>query len=105
MLLTGSNTLLPASSVPDPTPIINTLGAGSSLYTWAVLSGSTGSIMYDQRGVVVSSAGGAVATTISALYLGNPNDPGSGYRAIITLPSGAVQVWASSSSGNWQRVS
>lgn len=105
MVISGNNTLLPASSVPSPGPILAALGAGSSLYTWAVLSGSPGSIMYDQRGVVVSSAGGPVVTSISVLYLGNPSDPSSGYRAIITLPSGAVQVWTSSSAGNWQRVS
>jgi prepilin-type N-terminal cleavage/methylation domain-containing protein len=102
--IAGNDTLLPASSVPSPNPIALTLGAGNSLYTWTVLSGN-GSITYDQRGVVVSSPGGPVATTITALYLGNPNDPSSGYRAVITLPSGAVQVWTCSSAGNWQRIS
>ena len=105
MVISGTNTLLPASAVPSPSPILATLGAGSSAYTWAVLSGSPGTIMYDQRGVIVSYAGGPVVTTITVLYLGNPNDPNSGYRAIITLPSGAVQVWTSSSAGTWQRVS
>jgi type IV fimbrial biogenesis protein FimT len=109
MVISGSNTLLPAGSVPSPNPIIATLGAGSSLYTWTVLSGSNGSIIYDQRGVVVAPPPGGgplvTATTIFALYLGNPNDPNDGYRAVITLPSGAVQVWTTSSAGNWQRVS
>jgi prepilin-type N-terminal cleavage/methylation domain-containing protein len=105
MAISGTNTLLSSSSVPSPSPIIATLGVGSSAYTWTVLSGSNGSIMYDQRGVVVPYAGGPPSTTVYALYLGNPADPNSGYRAIITLPSGAVQVWTSSSAGNWQRVS
>lgn len=105
MVISGSNTLLPSSSVPSPSPITATLGPGFSSLSWTVLSGSNGSIMYDQRGVVVSYAGGPVSATVYALYLGNPNDPNSGYRAIITLPSGAVQVWTSSSAGNWQRVS
>jgi prepilin-type N-terminal cleavage/methylation domain-containing protein len=105
MIITGTDTFLPASSVPSPAPMITALGAGGSAYTWTVLSGSNASIMYDQRGVVVSYAGGPVSSTVYALYLGNPNDPSSGYRAIITLPSGAVQVWTSSSAGNWQRVS
>jgi prepilin-type N-terminal cleavage/methylation domain-containing protein len=108
MVISGNNTLLPASSVPGPGPILTKLGAGSSLYTWVVLSGSTGSIVYDQRGVVlmIDPTGAYVGSTkIYALYLGNSNDPSSGYRAIITLPSGAVQVWTSSSAGTWQRVS
>jgi type IV fimbrial biogenesis protein FimT len=106
---TGNDTLLPAGSVPSPSPIVTTLGVGGSAYTWTVLSGSNGSIMYDQRGVVVAPPPGggpvATATTIYAIYLGNPNDPTSGYRAVITLPSGAVQVWTTSSAGNWQRIS
>jgi type IV fimbrial biogenesis protein FimT len=106
MIISGSFTLLPASSVPSTASIASTLGAASS-YGWTVISGSNGDIMYDQRGVVVTYSGGNIvtATTIYALYLGNPNDPNSGYRAVITLPSGAVQVWTSPSSGNWQRVS
>jgi type IV fimbrial biogenesis protein FimT len=104
MIVTGSFTLLPAGSVPDTSSIASTLGAASS-YGWTVISGSNGSIMYDQRGVVVLYAGGPTSTTVYALYLGNPNDPSSGYRAILTLPSGAVQVWTGSAAGNWQRVS
>ena len=103
--MTGNYTLLPQSSVPSQAPITATLGVGSTGYTWTVLSGSPGSIMYDQRGVIVSAPGGPVVATVYALYLGNPNDPNSGYRAVITLPSGAVQVWTTSSAGNWQRVS
>lgn len=101
MVITGSYTLLPAGSVPSPAPIIATLGPGAGAFPWMVLSGSNTSITYDQRGVV-SYLGGQ---TIYALYLGNPTDPNAGYRAIITLPSGAVQVWTASSTGNWQRVS
>ncbi len=98
MIIGGSFTLLPAGAVPDPAPITATLGPGFSGMSWIVLSGSNNSITYDQRGVMDASA-------VYALYLGNANDPNSGYRAIITLPSGAVQVWTSSSAGNWQRVS
>ena len=98
MVIGGSFTLLSASSVPSAAPITATLGPGFSSFSWAVLSGSNATITYDQRGVIDASA-------VYALYLGNSNDPNSGYRAIITMPSGAVQVWTSSSAGNWQRVS
>jgi prepilin-type N-terminal cleavage/methylation domain-containing protein len=103
--IAGNDTLLPQSSVPSPSPIAATLGSGGNTLPWTVQSGSNASVMFDQRGVVVSGAGGAVVSTVYALYLGNPNDPNAGYRAVITLPSGAVQVWTSSSAGNWQRVS
>jgi len=98
MFIGGSFTLV-SGGVPSTTPITTTLGPGFSSYAWVVLSGSNNSITYDQRGVI--DGGSAVY----ALYLGNPNDPSSGYRAIITMPSGAVQVWAAASNGNWHRVS
>jgi prepilin-type N-terminal cleavage/methylation domain-containing protein len=101
MIISGSQTLLVASAVPNPSPIKSTLGPGGSSLPWMVLSGSAADITFDQRGVIVYPG----AATVYALYLGNPNDPSSGYRAIITLPSGAVQVWTASSAGNWQRIS
>jgi prepilin-type N-terminal cleavage/methylation domain-containing protein len=98
MIVGGSFTLLSAGAVPSPSPITATLGPGFSTYSWVVLSGSNASIRYDQRGVIDAGA-------IYVLYMGNASDPNSGYRAVITMPSGAVQVWTSSSAGNWQRVS
>jgi prepilin-type N-terminal cleavage/methylation domain-containing protein len=102
MLIGGSSTLLPASSVPDPAPIIASLGTGGPSFPYTVWSGSNHIQVFDQRGVIYYPGG---VTEVYALYLGNPNDPSSGYRAIITLPYGGVQVWTSSTSGNWQRVS
>jgi len=108
MIVGGSFTLLPAASSPDPTPIKNSLGLSASSYAWTVLSGSNASIWYDQRGVIGCPPGNPSCgntSVVYVLYLGSATDPSSGYRAVITLPSGAVQVWASSSSGNWWRVS
>lgn len=102
MQIAGSFTFLPASSVPDPTPIINSLGTGGPSFPYTVWSGASHAQIFDQRGVLYYPGG---VTEVYALYLGNPNDPSSGYRAIITLPYGGVQVWTSSTSGNWQRVS
>jgi Type II transport protein GspH len=98
MVITGSDTLLPTGSVPSPSAIISALGPGGGTLPYAVISGSDTYITFDQRGVIENQI-------IYALYLGNANDPSSGYRAIITMPSGAVQVWTASSAGNWQRVS
>lgn len=97
MIIGGTFTLLPAALVPDPSPIKAALGGGSGL-PWNVVSGANGSVTYDQRGVIDN-------LTVYVLYIGSSTNPDIGYRAIVTLPSGAVQVWASSSSGNWWRVS
>ncbi|MGC0773573.1 MAG: GspH/FimT family pseudopilin [Candidatus Acidiferrum sp.] len=106
MYIGGNFTLPPESSVPSPAPIKSSLGLAASSYAWTVLSGSNGSITYDQRGVL-GCVGNATCNTsvVYVLYLGNPADPSSGYRAVLTVPSGAVQVWSSPSAGNWHRIS
>jgi hypothetical protein len=75
---------------------------------WTILPSGATSEWYDHRGVLCFQSEAPAcpnsAATIYALYVGNPSDPTSGYRAIITLPSGAVQVW-SSTGGSWTRVS
>jgi prepilin-type N-terminal cleavage/methylation domain-containing protein len=101
MMISGRQTLLVASAAPNTSPIQSSLGPGGSTLPWMVLSGSSADITFDQRGVLVYPG----AATVYALYLGNPNDPSAGYRAVIALPSGAVQVWTASSAGNWQRIS
>jgi len=99
MFVGGSFTLLPAGSVPNPSPIIASLGPGGPGFPWTVLSGSNSSIGYDQRGVAQPDS------HVYVLYVGSSTNPNSGYRAVITLPSGGVQVWTSSAAGDWQRVS
>lgn len=100
MYVGGSFTLLPEASVPNHSPITNSFGPGytGSNYTWTSSSGSDSSVTYDQRGVIDSFS-------IAVLYIGSPTDPRSGYRAVVSLPSGDVQVWSSSGAGDWHRVS
>ncbi|MHB8499985.1 MAG: GspH/FimT family pseudopilin [Candidatus Acidiferrales bacterium] len=106
MYIGGRLTLPPESSVPNPAPIKTSLGVAASSYAWTVLSGSIGSITYDQRGVI-GCVGNVTCNTsvVYVLYVGSPTDPNSGYRAVLTVPSGAVQVWSSSSAGDWHRIS
>jgi prepilin-type N-terminal cleavage/methylation domain-containing protein len=106
MYIGGSFTMLPESSVPSPAPIQTSLGLGASSYAWTVLSGANGTVTYDQRGVLGCVGNSSCNTSVVyVLYLGSASNPNSGYRAVLTLPSGAVQVWTSSSAGGWQRIS
>lgn len=104
MIISAGNTLLPSGSVPSPNTIKSTLGAASTL-PWMVLSGVNSEETFDHRGVLDFDDLTPPTPTVYALYLGNPNDSNAGYRAVVTLPSGAVQVWSSSAAGPWQRVS
>lgn len=107
MIVGGGFTLLSTASVPSTSSISSALGAENTM-AWTVVS-SNGGEWYDHRGVLCFQGGTTPCPpppiTIYAFFIGNPNDPSAGYRAIVTLPSGAVQVWTSSSAGPWQRVS
>jgi len=106
MFIGGTFTMLPESSVPDPSPIKTALGLAASSYAWTVLSGANGNFFYDQRGVLGCINNTTCNTAVVyVMYLGSAVNPNSGFRAVLTLPSGAVQVWSSSSAGDWHRVS
>jgi type IV fimbrial biogenesis protein FimU len=95
-LMTGSATLLAGGSAPAPTAISAAL-SGSTLTT---LSGSNNSVSYDQRGTISTPA-----STVYVLYIGNASIPDLGYRAVVLLPSGIIQIWTAPSGGPWQRSS
>jgi len=58
------------------------------------------SVRFYQRGAVSPAV-------VYVLYVGNTSASYGGYRAVVVLPSGSVQVWtyAGGASGIWQQVS
>jgi type II secretory pathway pseudopilin PulG len=93
-ILIGSfATLLPSGTPPSSGSILGTLGGVNSLTT---VSGAA-TITFDARGAVTP-------LVAYVLYLGNPNGPDFGYRAVILLPSGATQIWTAPSGGPWKRT-
>jgi type IV fimbrial biogenesis protein FimT len=61
-------------------------------------SSTNGSVSFDARGAVIPTG------TVSVLYVANTNIPDPGYRAVILLPAGSIQIWTSDGSGNWQQL-
>jgi len=96
ILITGVVTLLPSGTPPSSASILAKLGATTSLD--ATKSGAAGSVTFDARGAVSPLAA-------YVFYLGSPNSPEFGYRAVILLPSGATQIWTAPAGGPWQRLS
>ncbi len=93
-LITGFVTLLPSGVAPSSATITSTLGASNILTT---RSGANGFVSFDARGAVLPLAA-------YVFYLGSATNPEFGYRAVILLPSGAVQTWTAPAGGTWQRI-
>jgi Tfp pilus assembly protein FimT len=98
-VIAGFAALLPSGVAPSPTAISAKLG-GASLTT---KSGGNGSITFDARGAI--RVGGSVSTTIFVFYIGSTTDPEFGYRAVVLVPSGNIQIWTAPAAGPWQQVS
>jgi len=97
-ILLGSNATLVASGT---VPSTGGLATAAGIPVLTAISPASDAVKFDQRGAVV-----AVPSAVYVFYLGNPSDP-SGYRAVIVLPSGSVQVWTYAGGGGsiWQRIS
>lgn len=96
-LISGSVTL------EDSTGVANAGGLASALGVTGMttLSGNSGEIYltFDPRGAVSGNTG------VNVFYVGYPGNPANGYRAVVLLPSGSVQVWMPNGSGGWVQAS
>lgn len=96
-ILLGTNaTLVPAGAVPGA----GVLAAQVGVAVLTTVNPSSGSVAFDPRGAVQPAA-------VYVYYLGNSGNPGAGFRAVVLLPSGSVQVWTYSptAANTWQQVS
>lgn len=105
ILIGGMVQLLDAGSVPPPDAIVTALTAAAPALN--VLSPGNATVWYDQRGARAfgSPPGFSGPPSVDVLYLGNTAIPDFGFRAVVLLPSGTVQVWSAGPGGPWQRIS
>lgn len=91
VILPGPATLVGAGVAPGPA----SMGAG---YAGAITPPGN-AMTFDARGTVFFAGPGGPVTYIA--YVGIPNQPKYGYRAVTITPMGQVKVWAASSTGSW----
>jgi prepilin-type N-terminal cleavage/methylation domain-containing protein len=84
-------TLFAAGNVPNTAGLILAAGVGPLI----PLSNTNAAVQFDQRGAVNPPPAGALVS-----YVGSIRLPNAGYRAVILLPSGSMQVWQASMNGD-----
>jgi len=83
-------------------------GAGTLLATANVTSlpayptPGNATIPFDSRGAVI--VGGVITTKVNVFYLGSSIGPEAGFRAVLLMPSGSIQVWTVDGAGNWGQL-
>jgi len=90
--LTGNVNLVPAGTPPGG------LAAAVGVATLTNVPLANGAIAFDNRGAITPAS-------VSVLYVGNVALPNLGYRAVVLLPSGSVQIWTTTdATGNWRQL-
>ena len=81
-------------SVPGTTPPISGQIGTNSIVT---PSPSSSSVQFDARGAVKPP------TTVNVFFLSSAAAPEAGYRAVVLMPAGSIEIWAGDAAGNWQQ--
>jgi prepilin-type N-terminal cleavage/methylation domain-containing protein len=94
ILLGNAGNLVDGGSVPGTSALLS--AAVGSLSTTAP-SPTASAMSFDARGAVSPSL------AVNVFYLSSAAAPDAGYRAVLLMPAGAIEIWTADSSGNWQK--
>jgi len=97
MRLLGSagNLVDPGSGVPGLSALLTASNIGSMpTQSWPTIT----SVLFDARGAVKPP------TNVDVFYLASAVAPEAGYRAVLLMPAGSMQIWIADASGNWQEL-
>ena len=95
-LLSGNVNLVAAGAVPNT----GGLAAAIGVPVLTATSPTNGVDTFDGRGAANPAAPG-----VFVLYVGNTAIPAAGYRAVVLMPSGSIQIWSADSAGSWRQPS
>ena len=97
ILLGTYGNLVDASTVPP----FSMMTTGSNIGSMAVSypSSTNSSITFDARGAVTFPA-----NCVNVFFLASAAGQDAGYRAVMLMPAGSIQIWTGDSTGNWQEL-
>jgi prepilin-type N-terminal cleavage/methylation domain-containing protein len=97
ILLGSGGNLVDAGAVP----------AGAALIAAAQITSATttpppagAAISFDPRGAVLPLN----PSSVYVFYLASANAREAGYRAVLLMPGGSIQLWTGDANGNWQQM-
>ena len=94
-LLGSGGNLVDAGAVTGAGTLPAKAGLGATIPTAVPPAGGT--LQFDPRGALNPA-------NITVFYLNSPGSPDSGFRAVLLMPAGSIQIWAGDSGGNWQQT-
>jgi len=95
ILLDPSGNLTDGGSVPGAASMLST-AVGSTPTN--PQSATASSVKFDARGAV------SPPTAVVVYYLSSAAAPDAGYRAVLLMPAGSMEIWTADTSGSWQQL-
>jgi prepilin-type N-terminal cleavage/methylation domain-containing protein len=95
IVLLSAGNLVDAGGVPATGALATAAHIGAGVVN---PSPTSGTVQFDARGAVMPTG------TVSVLYLANTTTADPGYRAVILLPAGSIQIWTSDGTGSWIEI-
>jgi len=95
IILGPAGNLVDAGSVPGAGGLPAAAALGATVPVPVPPAGAT--LQFDARGALASG-------NVDVFYLNSPSSSEAGYRAVLLMPAGSIQIWAGDSAGNWQQL-
>jgi len=95
ILLSASGNLVNPGSVPGTSALFAQAVGGMVPQAPGPTTGTI--VTFDARGAVTSA-------NVNAFFLSSANAPDAGYRGVLLMPAGSIQIWTADASGNWLQV-
>ncbi len=101
---------------PDPTEQQILLGRGGNLVAGAGVPGgryvdaaaniTSGTTTVPPSGTPITFDARGSSDSFKRLYVvpGEPSAPAAGYRAVLLMPAGSIELWTGDVSGKWQQL-
>src|SRR5271169_274051 len=65
---------------------------------WVATTPTNATVTFDARGALLPP------TKVDVFYLASTLAPEAGFRAVILMPAGSIQIWTSDATGNWAQI-
>jgi prepilin-type N-terminal cleavage/methylation domain-containing protein len=95
ILLGSAGNLVDSGSVPGAGALPAAAALGATMPVSIPPSGAI--LQFDARGALTSG-------NVDVFFLNSPSSVDAGYRAVLLMPAGSIQIWTGDISGNWQQM-
>jgi prepilin-type N-terminal cleavage/methylation domain-containing protein len=95
ILLGSAGNLVDSGSVPGAGALPAAAALGATIPVSVPPSGAI--LQFDARGALTSR-------NVDVFFLNSPSSVDAGYRAVLLMPAGSIQIWTGDTAGNWQQM-